>query len=132
MEVVLVLLVASLCGGVLRSCICLCQRDLKSLIAYSSIGHIAISLAGMLTFYGLGKMAGVCIFFAHGLCSPLLFSLAASIYDMVGSRRVVLGKSVLRAFPLFSTYWFLFCVVNIAFPPSLNFLSEVFRIGALI
>jgi len=103
-ELILFLLALTLWGGVLRSCICVCQRDLKSLIAYSSIGHMAISLGGLLRFYPLGKIACVCLLFAHGLCSPILFSLSASTYDFVGSRNVILRKGILRSFPIFRAY----------------------------
>nr|YP_010410221.1 NADH dehydrogenase subunit 4 [Tapes dorsatus]URH16432.1 NADH dehydrogenase subunit 4 [Tapes dorsatus] len=125
-------LVVSMWGGVLSGVICLCQSDLKSLIAYSSIGHMAMSLGGLMTFYGVGKMACVCMLFAHGLCSPILFSLAASCYDICGSRNVLLTKGVLRVFPLFSGLWFLFCVLNMGVPPSLNFYSEIFCVGSLL
>jgi NADH:ubiquinone oxidoreductase subunit 4 (subunit M) len=80
-SVMLWVVVVSLWGGFLRSVICLVQRDLKSLIAYSSIGHIAISLGGMLRIFTIGKMRGVALMFAHGLCSPCLFCLAARVYD---------------------------------------------------
>ncbi|YP_009827051.1 NADH dehydrogenase subunit 4 (mitochondrion) [Mercenaria mercenaria] len=131
-ELILFLLALTLWGGVLSSCICVCQSDLKSLIAYSSIGHMAMSLGGLLSFYPLGKMACVCLLFAHGLCSPILFSLSASTYDFVGSRNVILSKGMLRSFPIFSAYWFIFCVVNMGFPPSLNFISEVFCVGSML
>lgn len=131
-ELILFLLALTLWGGVLRSCICVCQRDLKSLIAYSSIGHMAISLGGLLRFYPLGKIACVCLLFAHGLCSPILFSLSASTYDFVGSRNVILRKGILRSFPIFRAYWFIFCVVNMGFPPSLNFIREVFCVGRIL
>lgn len=41
-------------GGALCRIICIVQTDLKALIAYSSIGHMAIALAGLLRFYRLG------------------------------------------------------------------------------
>nr|YP_010555873.1 NADH dehydrogenase subunit 4 [Marcia japonica]UYR95105.1 NADH dehydrogenase subunit 4 [Marcia japonica] len=125
-------LVAALWGGVLSSVICLCQSDLKSLIAYSSIGHMAMGFAGFLTFFSIGKMGFVCMMFAHGLCSPVLFSLAASSYDICSSRNILLTKGMLRTFPLFSTFWFLFSVINMGVPPSLNFFSEVFCLGSLV
>nr|QOE56577.1 NADH dehydrogenase subunit 4 [Antigona lamellaris] len=131
-NIIMLLLVISLWGGVMSSLICICQSDVKSFIAYSSIGHMAMSLAGMLSFYSVGKLACVCLFFAHGLCSPILFSLAASLYDFVGSRNVLLSKGILRVFPIFSVYWFLFCIINMGFPPSLNFLSEVFCVSSVI
>nr|UJH93345.1 NADH dehydrogenase subunit 4 [Chamelea striatula] len=132
MESILFLLVVGLWGGVLSSCICICQSDVKSLIAYSSIGHMAMSLGGILSFYSLGKMSCVCLLFAHGLCSPILFSLAGSVYDVVGSRNIMLSKGLLRSFPIFTSYWFLFCIINMGFPPSLNFFSEVFCVGSVI
>uniref|UniRef100_UPI00315C5BCB NADH dehydrogenase subunit 4 n=1 Tax=Glauconome virens TaxID=457868 RepID=UPI00315C5BCB len=128
--VMLSILVLSLWGGMISSVLCLVQSDLKSLIAYSSIGHMAMSLGGMVSFYGLGKLSGVGLMFAHGLCSPCLFSLAASMYDWSGSRSVALNKNLLRVFPIFSFFWFSFCVLNMGVPPSLNFLSEVFCVAA--
>lgn len=126
--IILFILCFSVWGGVVRSYVCAVQSDLKALIAYSSIGHIAVSLRGVLRIYSLGKFSGVCLFFAHGLSSPLLFSLAARAYDLVGRRNVVLRKGVLRVFPIFSIVWFGACVVNISFPPSLNFWGEVYSV----
>lgn len=126
------ILVIRLWGGLLRGLYCLIQRDLKALIAYSSIRHIALGLGGVLRFYECGKIAGICLFFAHGLCSPALFSLAARVYDWSHSRRVILRKGIFRVFPLFSVFWFLMCIVNIGIPPSLNFFREIFCIGALV
>jgi len=118
-------------GGVIRSIICVCQSDLKSFIAYSSIGHIAIRLGAILRAYSLGKISCVCLFFAHGLCSPALFSIAARVYDFKLSRNVVIRKGILRVFPKFSLFWFLFCVLNMGMPPSLNFCSEVFCVSSM-
>ena len=93
---------------------------------------MAISLAGFLRFYRLGKVACVCLLFAHGLCSPLLFSLAARVYDFTASRNILLRKGVLRIFPIFRVFWFLACAVNMGFPPSLNFFREVFCVGSTV
>lgn len=58
-----------LVGGVIVRLICLCQVDLRSLIAYSSIVHIGIVLARLITItcWGLGNTYVLII--AHGLCS---------------------------------------------------------------
>lgn len=132
LQVILWVIVFSLWGGVIRSCVCSCQRDLKSLIAYSSIGHIAVSLGGVLRIYCLGKISRICLLLAHGLVSPVLFSLSARVYDVVGSRRVVLSKGILRIFPIITLFWFLYCIFNIGFPPSLNFFREVFCVASVI
>lgn len=71
----------ALFGGVMRCCLCIVQRDLKSLIAYSSIRHIRLCIASILRIHHLGKIGAVGIMFSHGICSPCLFVLAARVYD---------------------------------------------------
>lgn len=78
---------------------CICQRDIKALIAYSSIGHIRLVLGGVIRLFSLGWMGGVCLIFAHGICSPCIFSLANSTYRYFSSRRIVVCKGVLKMFP---------------------------------
>lgn len=113
-------------GGFLSCLVSITQRDVKSIIAYSSVSHISIVIARILRCYPSGKYGGECIMFTHGVCSPCMFALAARAYDWRQSRRVVINTNVLRVFPLFSIFWFIFGIVNIGCPPSLNFFREVF------
>nr|YP_010277816.1 NADH dehydrogenase subunit 4 [Neripteron violaceum]UHY94493.1 NADH dehydrogenase subunit 4 [Neripteron violaceum] len=112
-------------GGVITSCICFRQTDLKSLIAYSSVGHMSIMLAGVFSTSSLGFQAGLSMMVAHGLCSSALFSLANYSYEKVHSRSLYICKGMLMIIPSISMWWFIFCVINMAAPPSINLLSEV-------
>nr|AKE36667.1 NADH dehydrogenase subunit 4 [Meretrix lamarckii] len=132
LEVILGVMVFSVWGGLISSCVSVSQTDLKSLIAYSSVGHMAVCLGGILSMYSLGKMGAVCLLFAHGLSSPALFSMAASVYEVVGTRNVVLSKGMLRLFPVFSLCWFLCCIINMSFPPALNFFGEVYCVAGMV
>nr|AKE36680.1 NADH dehydrogenase subunit 4 [Meretrix lamarckii] len=132
LEVILFVMVVSIWGGLISSCICVSQTDLKSLIAYSSIGHMAVCLGGALSMYPLGKMGAVCFLFAHGLCSPALFCMAASNYEVVGTRNVILSKGMLRSFPVFSLCWLLGCIINMGFPPTLNFFGELYCVVSMV
>nr|QID02645.1 NADH dehydrogenase subunit 4 [Scrobicularia plana] len=114
----------SLWGGVVCSLLCLCFYDVKSVIAYSSIAHMALSLGGIMSLSSLGWMGGICMAIAHGVCSPCLFSLANYTYMGSGSRSILLCKGLLKSMPALSSMWFLFCVVNMGCPPSINFFSE--------
>nr|YP_006576410.1 NADH dehydrogenase subunit 4 [Semele scabra]AEV94304.1 NADH dehydrogenase subunit 4 [Semele scabra] len=118
------IMVVSLWGGVLCSFLCLCFYDIKSVIAYSSIGHMALSLVGIMSLSDLGWMGGICMAIAHGVCSPCLFGLANYTYLGTGSRSILLCKGLLKSFPSISAMWFLFCVINMGCPPSINFFSE--------
>ena len=110
----------------------MCFYDVKSVIAYSSIAHMSISLGGIIRLTHLGWMGGICIAIAHGVCSPCLFSLANYTYMYSGSRRLLLCKGLLKGMPILSAMWFIFCVLNIGCPPSINFFSECILFCGLI
>nr|QGZ08656.1 NADH dehydrogenase subunit 4 [Nerita yoldii] len=112
-------------GGVITSFICFRQTDLKSLIAYSSVGHMSIMLAGVFSTSSFGFQAGLSMMVAHGLCSSALFSLANYSYEKVHSRSLYICKGMLMIIPSISMWWFIFCVINMAAPPSINLLSEI-------
>nr|YP_005351154.1 NADH dehydrogenase subunit 4 [Tegula brunnea]AFB78104.1 NADH dehydrogenase subunit 4 [Tegula brunnea] len=112
-------------GGVITSIICFRQTDLKSLIAYSSVGHMSLMLAGVLSNSSWGWHAALGMMLAHGLCSSALFALANYNYEKSGTRSLVMNKGMLLVCPIISMWWFLFCVVNMAAPPSINLLSEI-------
>nr|YP_010281935.1 NADH dehydrogenase subunit 4 [Turbo cornutus]UKH51314.1 NADH dehydrogenase subunit 4 [Turbo cornutus] len=112
-------------GGVITSIICFRQVDLKSLIAYSSVGHMSLMLAGVLSNSSWGWHAALGMMLAHGLCSSALFALANYNYEKSGTRSMLMNKGMLLVCPIISMWWFLFCVVNMAAPPSINLLSEI-------
>lgn len=92
----------SLVGGVLVSFICLRQRDVKSLIAYSSVSHMGLVICGLLTYSYWGFCGSLLIIVAHGLCSSGLFCLANISYERVGSRSLFLVKGLLNIIPSLS------------------------------
>nr|QLI42490.1 NADH dehydrogenase subunit 4 [Trogoderma variabile] len=124
--------VVSLLGGFLVALICMRQSDMKSLIAYSSVSHMSLVLAGIFTFSYLGFCGSFVMMIAHGLCSSGLFCLANISYERIGSRSIYLNKGLLNLMPSMSLWWFLFCACNMAAPPSLNLLGEILLISSLV
>lgn len=88
-----------LVGGFFVSLICLRQRDVKSLIAYSSVSHISLVLAGIITINLYGLFGSVIIIVAHGLCSSGLFCLANFNYERIRRRRFFLNKGFINLLP---------------------------------
>jgi len=120
----------SIIGAITTRLLCIRQPDLKSLIAYSSIGHIAIILTGALTISLWGITGALAIIIAHGLCSSALFCLANINYEILHTRRIHLMKGILIFTPTITLWWFLFLIINIAAPPSFNLLREILLITA--
>jgi len=118
-------LVISMWGAFITSIICIRQRDVKSLIAYSSVGHIGLLVGGLCTNYNISWQGVLVIIISHGLVSAGLFSLINIIYEKVGSRSIYLVKGVISIVPRFSLLIFLLCVLNIGCPPSINLLGEI-------
>ena len=114
-----------ICGAVITRLICIRQSDLKSLIAYSSVGHMALVVLGVIVSRSWGWAGALIIILAHGLCSSCLFALANLTYDITSTRRIFLTKGLLSLLPAFSLWWFLLSICNIAAPPSINLLGEI-------
>lgn len=116
-------------GGVITRFICIRQTDVKSLIAYSSVRHIGLATAGVLTGTLWGWQGRLSILIAHGLCSSCIFSLANIRYETTQSRSIYITKGLLRLFPSITFWWFCFSACNIAAPPSLNLAREILLIS---
>ncbi len=124
----LFIIVLRVYGGLIISLVCIRQRDIKSLIAYSSVAHMGIALAGVLTLKSWGLLGSFSIIVAHGLRSSGLFRLANLSYERSLRRRIYINKGIIRIMPKFSLWWFLLLSSRIAAPLSLNFFREIILI----
>jgi NADH-ubiquinone oxidoreductase chain 4 len=88
-----------LVGGVITRFVCLGQVDMKSLVAYSSICHIGIVLAGLFRGRFLGVEGCYIIIISHGLCSSGLFCVVGMFYERLGRRRIIIGRGLLILLP---------------------------------
>nr|AML26154.1 NADH dehydrogenase subunit 4 [Scolytinae sp. BMNH 1274282] len=127
----LIFIIISLVGGVFISMVCLRQSDLKMLIAYSSVSHMGVALAGILTLSLWGIWGGLVMMLAHGLSSSGLFCLSNLSYERSHSRSIYLNKGFICIMPSLSLWWFLLSSSNMAAPPSLNLLGEIILICSL-
>lgn len=118
-------------GGLLLSIVCLRQKDLKMLIAYSSVVHIRVLMTGLLSYVNLGLYGSLVIIFSHGFISPIIFYLITLLYDKFGSRRLMLLKGLSLINPLFVLLWFFSCFINLRVPPFLSFVGEIFVFRSL-
>ena len=126
------ILAISLGGAAITSLICTRQQDIKSLIAYSSVAHIGLGLAGILSNSAWGWKASVIIIIAHGLSSSALFFMTRTAYEITNSRALIINKGILILAPAISTIWFLIIATNMGAPPFLNLAAEIPLIASSI
>nr|YP_009695369.1 NADH dehydrogenase subunit 4 [Vesta saturnalis]QEJ81573.1 NADH dehydrogenase subunit 4 [Vesta saturnalis] len=127
-----VFITISLIGGLYISLVCLRQSDIKALIAYSSVSHMGLVLAGLMTLNLSGFYGSFLMMIAHGLCSSGLFCLANISYERLSSRSLFLNKGLINLMPSMSLWWFLLCSSNMGAPFSLNLFGEILLINSLI
>ena len=67
---------------------CLAQKDLKRLIAFSSVGHMGFVMLGIATLTTIGIQAAIFGMVAHGVITGMLFFCVGSIYDRYHTRQI--------------------------------------------
>nr|AAQ95115.1 NADH dehydrogenase subunit 4 [Neomonachus schauinslandi] len=120
----------SLWGMIMTSSICLRQTDLKSLIAYSSVSHMALVIVAILIQTPWSYMGATALMIAHGLTSSMLFCLANSNYERTHSRTMILARGLQVLLPLMATWWLMASLTNLALPPTINLIGELFVVMA--
>nr|AVJ52490.1 NADH dehydrogenase subunit 4 [Homaemus aeneifrons] len=126
------LIIIGLYGSVMISLLCLYQTDIKSLIAYSSISHMGMVIAGIFVFNVYGFIGSLIVMIGHAFCSSGLFCLANVVYERSHSRSLLVNKGLITFMPGLSMYWFLLCSNNMSSPPSLNLLGEIYLINSIL
>nr|AKS04014.1 NADH dehydrogenase subunit 4 [Spadella cephaloptera] len=129
--VLLVFLYLSLSGMVLCALSCIRSNDLKSLIAYSSVVHMGVVTSGVVNGSKTCLMSSLMMIVVHGLCSPMMFAAANSLYSSSHSRAILLNKGLFVS-PTMSFTIFLILSANMAVPPSVNLWSEMLFISGLM
>nr|YP_009704353.1 NADH dehydrogenase subunit 4 [Xerotyphlops vermicularis]QEO33845.1 NADH dehydrogenase subunit 4 [Xerotyphlops vermicularis] len=121
----MIILVISLWGMIMTNSTCLQQTDLKSLIAYSSVGHMGLVITAILIQTPWGLAGAMMLMIAHGFTSSLLFCLTNISYERTHTRLLILTKGLHMSLPLMTSWWLLASLMNIALPPLMNFTGEI-------
>jgi len=117
-------------GGILRV-FCIGASDIKIIIAYSSVVHIALIAIAFKWRYSIGLAGGVMIILSHGVCRSGLFGLANILYERSHSRSFLFNKGNVRNYPFIISIFFILIIANFGGPFTLNLLGEVLLIIGL-
>ncbi len=112
--------------------VALMQKDMKKLIAYSSIAHMGFVTLGFFLFWyisrgtgvGLGMIGGMVQMVSHGLISGALFLCVGVLYDRVHSRQINDYGGVANTMPKFAAFMVLFAMANAGLPGTSGFVGE--------
>ncbi|MFC4058809.1 NuoM family protein [Planomonospora corallina] len=113
--------------GIVYGCLaCLAQRDLKRLIAYSSIGHMGFVLLGLATLTPVGINAALFGNIAHGLITGLLFFVAGAVKERYGTADMpTLGGGMLVRLPHLGSLLTFAAIASLGLPGLAGFWGEM-------
>jgi len=110
---------------------CLAQRDVKRLIAYSSVGHMGFVMLGIATLTPAGINAAVFGMVAHGVITGMLFFLAGSMHERYHTRDIVeLGGGMATLMPRLAGVFTLTCIASLGLPGLAGFWGEILALVA--
>lgn len=107
------------------------QVDLKKIVAYSSIAHMALVTLTIFSVSEFSTYASTFMMIAHGIVSPGLFLLVGLLYDRTHTKYILYYGGLGTYMPIFSILFFLFTLANLAFPLSPNFIAEVLCLASI-
>ena len=114
----------SLVAIVYIGAVALVQRDMKKLIAYSSISHMGFVTLGIFLFSPRGLEGGIVQMVSHGFISAALFLCVGVMYDRVHSREIGAYGGVVNTMPIFGSLMMLFVMANSGLPGTSGFVGE--------
>jgi NADH-quinone oxidoreductase subunit M len=119
-------LIATLSGIaiVYTSLVALVQQDMKKLIAYSSVAHMAFVTFGLFAFNRQGLEGALMVMLGHGLVSGALFLCVGVVYDRLHTREISRYGGVANNMPHYALLFMLFTMASVGLPGTSNFVGE--------
>ena len=109
---------------VYTSLVALAQADMKKLIAYSSVAHMAFVTFGLFAFNRQGIEGALMVMLGHGLVSGALFLCVGVVYDRLHTREIARYGGLSNNMPAYAALFMLFTMASVGLPGLSNFPGE--------
>lgn len=103
----------------------LAQRDLKRMVAYSSVSHMGFVLVGLASLTSEGFSGSLFHMISHGLISPALFLIVGVIYDRTGDRQMENFSGLASKMPVYTFLMAIFFFAGLGLPGMSGFIGEL-------
>ncbi|MEG3174789.1 NADH-quinone oxidoreductase subunit M [Sphingomonas sp. RB3P16] len=118
------ILALSAVAVIYTSLVALVQSDMKKLIAYSSVAHMAIVTIGLFAFNRQGIEGAMIVMLSHGLVSAALFLCVGVIYDRLHTREISRYGGLAINMPRYALLFLFFTMASIGLPGTSGFVGE--------
>ena len=127
-----VVITLSLIAVVYIGLVALVQKDMKKLIAYSSISHMGFVTLGFFLFSQMGVEGGLVQMISHGFISAAMFLCVGVVYDRMHTRMIADYGGVVHTMPRFAALMLFFAMANSGLPGTSGFVGEFMVILAAV
>jgi NADH-quinone oxidoreductase subunit M len=107
-------------GGV----VAIVQKDLKRLVAYSSVSHMGFVVLGIAALTPIATTGSVLVMLSHGLATGALFLLVGMLYDRAHTRQIADFGGVATALPIYAGIFLFVALVSLGLPGLSGFVGE--------
>jgi len=123
-QMVTPMVLLSIIGIVYGALVTLVQKDMKKLIAYSSVSHLGFVMLGMFALNPMGVGGSVLQMINHGLSTGALFLLVGIIYERRHTRMISEYGGLAKQMPLFATFFLITALSSMGLPTLNGFIGE--------
>ncbi|KTD18138.1 complex I subunit 4 family protein [Legionella jordanis] len=131
----MVIIVLSLIAVVYVGLVAIIQKDMKRLIAYSSISHMGFVTLGFFAIFAIARQSGlsnaalvlegaIIIMISHAFVSSAMFAGVGYIYDRMHTRQIKDFGGLVHTMPVFASFLMLFAMANAGLPGTSGFVGE--------
>ncbi len=106
------------------SLVAMMQKDMKKLVAYSSVAHMGFVTIGIFTLTTQGIQGGIMQMISHGLVSGALFLSVGIIYDRMHTREIDAYGGLVHRMPKYAFVFMIFTLANVGLPGTSGFVGE--------
>jgi NADH-quinone oxidoreductase subunit M len=118
------IVILSIIGIVYGALVTLVQKDMKKLIAYSSVSHLGFVMLGMFALNPMGLKGSVIQMINHGISTGALFLLVGVIYERRHSRLIADYGGLAKQMPVYATLFLIAALSSMGLPALNGFIGE--------
>ncbi len=118
------LIVLALIGIIYGAIVSAVQKDIKSLVAFSSVSHLGFVMLGLFAFNAQGMSGGILQMINHGLSTGALFLLVGMLYERRHTRLIADYGGIAKVMPIYAAFFLIVMFSSVGLPGLNGFVGE--------
>jgi NADH-quinone oxidoreductase subunit M len=119
-----ILVAIAIIGIIYGAFVAFAQKDLKKLVAYSSVSHMGLVMLGLFVLNMQGVEGGIYQMLNHGLSTGALFIIVGMIYERRHTKKIAEFGGIAKVMPVFAAFFMLATLSSIGLPLLNGFVGE--------